>query len=328
MSTFVCLVSFNFYSLVKIRQEMNNKCYFASANTGSGFFNCFGSIREDNGIQYILKGASGCGKSTIMKKMASRFISMGGEVEYFYCSSDPQSLDGVRMVGSGISIVDGTAPHAIECEFPGLTHKLVDLGRAIQPGLETAREELFSLAREKKNGYAELYSLLSVSKSILNNNIIQMPLVDVSIDSLCMPESKGSVRHLFLSSIEKDFSETNSYSNVYFIDANYRSANELFHKAEKISLEKCLSIVCIHNTINPDYYDALYVPESDTLYRAVPVSDSKLCSSVVKSAERLAQNRGFHMGIERIYHEFIDFSIINDITMSLFAELDCSHTMI
>lgn len=303
---------------------MNDKYYFASANTGRGFFNCFDSIGEKYGMQYILKGAPGCGKSTVMRKIASRFISMGGNVEYFYCSSDPQSLDGVSLTGSGISIVDGTAPHAIECEFAGLTHKLVDLGKAIQPGLETAREELFSLARKKKDGYAELYGLLSASKEIMNQNIIQMPLEDVPLDSLCMPESKGSVRHLFLSSIEKDFFEENSYSNVHFVDANYRSADALFHKAEKMALEKGLSMVCIHNTVNPDCFDALYIPESDTIYRAVPVSDTNLDNSVSKAAQRLAQNRGFHLEIERIYHNFTDYSIINDITLSLFAEcLSC-----
>lgn len=304
-------------------KEMSDKCYFASANTGNGFFNCFESIEEKNGIQYILKGAPGSGKSTIMRKMASRFISMGGQVEYFYCSSDSRSLDGVRLIGTGISIVDGTAPHAIECVFPGLTHKLVDLGKAIQPGLETARGELFSLALKKKDGYVELYGLLSASKDILNHNIIQMPLSDMPVDSLCMPESKGNVRHLFLSSIEKDFSETNSYSSVHFIDANYRSANALFHKAEKIALEKGLSMVCIHNTVNPDCFDALYIPESDILYRAVPVSDPQLDSSIARSVERLAQNRGFHLEIERIYHGFTDYNIINDITLSLLSEVGC-----
>ena len=167
-------------------------------------------------------------------------------------------------------------------------------------------------------------AITDASKEIMNQNIIQMPLEDVPLDSLCMPESKGSVRHLFLSSIEKDFFEENSYSNEHFVDANYRSADALFHKAEKMALEKGLSMVCIHNTVNPDCFDALYIPESDTIYRAVPVSDTNLDNSVSKAAQRLAQNRGFHLEIERIYHNFTDYSIINDITLSLFAEcLSC-----
>jgi len=301
---------------------MEDKSYFASANTGSGFINCFDSIGVGDGMQYILKGAPGCGKNTIMRKLAGRYISVDGKVESFYCSSDPNSLDGVRFIGTGISIVDGTAPHVTEAVFPGLTHKIIDLGRAVLPGIERYRGELFSLAHKKKEGYEVLYRLMSASKEILKNDIMEMPMSDLSIDSLCLPEHSGVVRHLFLSSLEKDFTESNSYSNLVYIDANYRSADALFHKAEASSIERGLSAICLLNTVNPEFYDAFYIPDSDTLYKAVPVSDPILVSLTARAAEKLAQNRGLHLKMESIYHEFVDFEIINDITNSLVAETD------
>jgi len=301
---------------------MKNKDYFASANTGNGFVNCFDSIDVEKGMQFILKGAPGCGKNTIMRKVASRYISMGGDIESFYCSSDPESLDGVRLIGSGISIVDGTAPHVIEAEFPGLTHKIVDLGKAVRPGIEEVRRELFSLACKKKDGYAALYRLLSASKELMHYDIMEMPLSDLPIASLSLSERRGDVRRLFLSSLEKDFYETNSYTNVVCINANYRSADALFHKAEALSIEKGLSLVCIPSTVAPDFYDAVYVPDSDTLYKAVPVSDPVLDDFAARAANKLAENRGFHLEIEKIYSEYVDYEMINEIALSLFVTAD------
>ena len=77
---------------------MKTHKYLASANTSLGFKNCFNSINTTkNAFTYILKGGPGTGKSTLMKKIGKYFEDKGLFVEYFYCSSDANSLDGVRI---------------------------------------------------------------------------------------------------------------------------------------------------------------------------------------------------------------------------------------
>ena len=97
--------------------------YFAAANSAHGFVSWFDDIfaPETLGRTYILKGGSGTGKSTLMKRAAARCEEAGGEVERFRCSSDAASLDGVilRLGGDSAAILDGTAPHLRDPRYPG-----------------------------------------------------------------------------------------------------------------------------------------------------------------------------------------------------------------
>ena len=74
-----------------------NNGYFAAANTRGGFVSFFDKIfsEDECGRTYILKGGPGVGKSTFMKKLAKLSEDKGYTCEYFYCSSDPSSLDGI-----------------------------------------------------------------------------------------------------------------------------------------------------------------------------------------------------------------------------------------
>jgi len=86
------------------------KCarFFLGANTPSGFVSHFPNCYDNAGKVFILKGTPGSGKSTMMKHIAERFSV---EHELIYCSSDPDSLDGIIFTNEKICILDGTAPH-------------------------------------------------------------------------------------------------------------------------------------------------------------------------------------------------------------------------
>lgn len=297
------------------------KSFFASANTGKGFVNQFNAIDSGNGFQYILKGAPGCGKNSLMRKIAERYSSRDVHIEYFYCSSDPDSLDGVRIVEPDISVVDGTAPHVTECRFDGLTHKIVNMGAAVLPGLEAVREELIFHETEKKRGYALLYKYLSSALSLMDADLMKMPVKDIPADTVRLPESAGHVRHTFLSSVERDLTGANVWSEVIMMDMNARSADSLFHRIEDICATKGLSLTCILNTIDPNVYDAIYIAETDTLYKAVPVSDPILDELGKRAAEQLATNRRHHLGMEKAYHGYINYEVVNSISESLLSEL-------
>ena len=89
--------------------------FFLGANSARGFVSFYDDLidlKTANGV-YILKGCPGCGKSSLMKKVASAAESKSIKVERIYCSSDPDSLDGIVLPELGKAIVDGTAPHVV-----------------------------------------------------------------------------------------------------------------------------------------------------------------------------------------------------------------------
>ncbi len=138
--------------------------YFAAANTADGFVSRFNDIFDPRTLErtYIIKGGSGTGKSTLMKKAASRATQKGGECEYYYCSSDPTSLDGVIMTlsdGRRLAMLDGTAPHVHDPKFPGAAEEIVNLGEYWNDEiLKKQREKISSLGEKKSQLFNEAYS--------------------------------------------------------------------------------------------------------------------------------------------------------------------------
>ena len=88
--------------------------YFLGANSPAGFYSLYDHLipPETARAVYILKGGPGCGKSTLMRRVAGRMEAAGLEVEYILCSGDPDSLDAILIPEKQVAIVDGTAPHA------------------------------------------------------------------------------------------------------------------------------------------------------------------------------------------------------------------------
>lgn len=145
-------------------------CYFAGANTEQGFCGCFAEIPkgyEENKHTIILKGGPGCGKSTLMKRIAEAADQRGMQCERYYCSGDPDSLDAVWIPDKNRLILDGTAPHAVEPEAIGVVEEIVNLGEWIRTEELTAqKKEITALVREKKRYYEQAYAMLKAAGSI------------------------------------------------------------------------------------------------------------------------------------------------------------------
>ena len=99
-------------------QERVKQAYFAAANSARGFISyyasCFGG--EDVRRVYIVKGGPGTGKSRFLGDVANAARAQEYEVSYYYCSSDPLSLDGIVLSHprkGKIALLDGTPPHAV-----------------------------------------------------------------------------------------------------------------------------------------------------------------------------------------------------------------------
>lgn len=138
--------------------------YFGGANSARGFVNYLGTITKDVERLYILKGGSGCGKNSLMAKVAAAAEQRGEAVERIYCASDPQSLDGVLLRGRGVGVIDGTAPHEMSPRLVGVQDNLVDLGEYWSV---TALREQGDIIRQasarKAECYERGYSLLAAA---------------------------------------------------------------------------------------------------------------------------------------------------------------------
>ena len=68
--------------------------FFLGATTPAGFKGYFEPLRREPGMQmYLIKSGPGCGKSTLMKRLARAAEQRGELAQRIHCASDPDSLD-------------------------------------------------------------------------------------------------------------------------------------------------------------------------------------------------------------------------------------------
>ena len=102
--------------------------FFLGATTPAGFKGYFEPLRREPGMQMVLiKSGPGCGKSTLMKRLARAAQDKGEPIQRIHCASDPDSLDGVIFLDKRAAIVDATAPHVLEPDAPGAEEQVVSL---------------------------------------------------------------------------------------------------------------------------------------------------------------------------------------------------------
>lgn len=143
--------------------------YFAASNSSGGFVNYFPQIFGDGTCQqlFVIKGGPGTGKSSFMRKMGALAEQRGYAVTYYFCSSDPASLDGILIDGLAVGFVDGTAPHVWEPASVGAFEQIVNLGAFWDRNvLAQNRLQIESLAGKKGECYKRAYRYLSAYGAI------------------------------------------------------------------------------------------------------------------------------------------------------------------
>ncbi|MFO1442311.1 PRK06851 family protein [Bacillus sp. Bva_UNVM-123] len=135
------------------------KNYYAGGNTARGFYSLFESNLQGLERIFILKGGPGTGKSSLMKAIGSEWVSKGYDLEYIHCSSDNDSIDGVIIPALKVGIVDGTAPHVIEPEAPGVTEEYVNLGEAWDSkALASKKKEILQFNEQISRSFTAAYA--------------------------------------------------------------------------------------------------------------------------------------------------------------------------
>ena len=106
--------------------------FFMGTNTADGYYSLFPELfdRKDGWTVYLIKGGPGTGKSGLMKRVAQEAQRRSLIVQRVFCSSDPKSLDAVRIPALKVCLLDATAPHTLDPVYPGAVETIVNLGEA------------------------------------------------------------------------------------------------------------------------------------------------------------------------------------------------------
>ena len=144
------------------------QCFLAS-NSCEGFTNYLPTALAVSPVDrlFIIKGGPGTGKSHFMRVVARRARERGYAVTEYLCSSDPASLDGLRLSKEGtptLGFWDGTPPHALDPILPGAMDEIINLGVFWDAtALGAQREAISALGQKKGLAYAKAYSALAAA---------------------------------------------------------------------------------------------------------------------------------------------------------------------
>lgn len=117
-----------------------------------------------------------------MKKIAAEFEPTE-DVTRFYCSSDPASLDAIVLHTSKAIICDGTAPHVMECSYPGVCQKIINLGEYWdEEKLKAFKSEIIEVTDKNK-------SLLARSKGLPLPCLTFASIPTIAVKAVCWRKS-------------------------------------------------------------------------------------------------------------------------------------------
>ena len=255
--------------------------FFAASNSGRGFKNYYEQVFGRADRIFVVMGGPGTGKSRFMRDVAEHAVTAGWAAEYYYCSSDPATLDGVllKKQESLVAIIDGTPPHPWVPTLPGVREEIVNLGAFWNSEkLMAAGEEIRALAEKRAGLWRMVYRWLA--------GCLDMCEVIKSVGAACcdlsalragaeailagVPDGeKWSVRLALISSVGMAgsvFSEDfiNKASTLFVIKDRYMTSHMLLDEVFRLAEVKRLSVMVSYDPVDADRADGLFIEDSKT----------------------------------------------------------------
>ena len=266
----------------KLRHTGEN-AYFAASNSRDGFHSyyehCF---RGQVDRLYCIKGGPGTGKSTLMRSVARVGERNGYHVDYYYCSSDPTSLDAVLLFGErgSVGLIDATAPHAFEPSLPGVAEEIIDLGQFWDSArLKTHRDEIEEWNRQKSCGYRAAYRHLSGAGEVSDAlRDMMVPCLDELRVQRCaarllrgVPEGQGRRRVALCDSVGlAGCVRLDTYlrqsERLCLIEDYHDSAYALTARLAALAQARSLDVRISYHPVLPDRIDALLLASERTAF--------------------------------------------------------------
>lgn len=337
------------------------KKYFAAANTYKGFVSYFDTVFDPAKYSriYVLKGGPGTGKSSFMKKAARVFGEKNYRIEEIYCSSDPNSLDGVIIENQGkkIAIIDGTAPHEIDAKIPGAKDELIDLGVGWDKDWLMARgDEITDIAKEKSGAYKTAYQYLALAGK--SHEIIRSCYMAFFSKVQAKDKAESVLKDISWSDMyaysTRLISSFGRFGDHQIDDAFDTNTNLISVRGDKYSVDLFLDC-CYKNlkyknaryihlpcALDPTVTDALYLPDNNIAitrsksgeidadeFVTIPLTDQEkikkakqIHMEALEEAKRwFAIASDLHFRLEEIYGQAMNFEIIDRIVDKKIIEI-------
>lgn len=286
--------------------------FFPGGNTCYGFHSFYDHIVSSEAkMKIILKGGPGVGKSSLMKYLGEKFHRLNIDIEYHWCSSDPDSLDALCLTGKDICVLDGTSPHVVDPRFPGAVDEIVNLGEFLDlEKLRKYQKSIIHLHNVIADYFKLAYLRLQESNFVLKewqsyyNNTVDKMTQNRNILNFCemlelKPQAnRPKLRHLFASAITPNGIVHHCYSlldksySLYAVKGSPGSSYKLlfYYLLNYIKVNNIYAEV-FHNPFDPNEVDIILIPEKN-----IAVID--LSSYIVDYKTSL---NGVH------YKQFLDF---------------------
>lgn len=148
------------------------KYLFPGNNTPKGFISHYHEGLRGMQQIFILKGGPGVGKSTLMRKIGTAMLERGYDVEFWQCSSDNDSIDGVIIPAISAAIIDGTSPHIVDPRYPGAVEEIVNLGNHWnRMQLRSEKKDIIELTDSISEHFTACYAQLAKAGSLIESQM-------------------------------------------------------------------------------------------------------------------------------------------------------------
>lgn len=141
--------------------------FYANGITSQGFYSLYQSSIKDLERVFILKGAPGTGKSSLVKDVADILLENGLDLELIHSPKDNNSLDGVLIPKLKLGIVIGNPPFVIDPRYPGVVEETILFDDSLDlKTLAEHKHEIISLVDKIDNTYQKSLDHFAQAKNI------------------------------------------------------------------------------------------------------------------------------------------------------------------
>lgn len=330
------------------------KHLFAGAITMEGFQNLYGNIlnREKAKNFFVIKGGSGVGKSSLLKRIA-KYYSKIYSIEYYHCSGDIDSLDGIYISDIETALIDGTSPHIVDPKYVKCNDYEIDLACCIDDSnISKVKDNILCLMKRKEKMYKSIFSLtnilgqiylenLNIFKDSFDENYIILKAKN-ALDKI-EPQENFKKRTLFnraitangITSLRCEYEE-----NVVFINAPIYLANLFIDKIKKFAEINNYNYSLYLSPYSINIYEGIVV--ENTIFTTNPcaisqnysivdliVEDVKYLSKEQEMFEnlivsKLNEVKKVHLDIEKRYSPLVNFNKIDFIFDDIIRRINSS----
>lgn len=354
---------------LKERVKDMTKHMFAGANTPIGFVDFFDNIMplEKAKKRYYLKGSSGSGKSTFIKKISEEFEALKIDMEKFHCANDIDSLDALSVGSKGLCILDATQPHSRDPEIPIAIDRIIDFAKFIdKQKIDPYVDEIKSLLKAKKHLNEKVSAYLAAVGSIYlaDNGAYKAALKKHYLNELLQKWLKlldiekthsfsGIDRKLFISAITPDgfisFAKNHFEGcKVYGLCGASGFVAHIFLSQLRDKANACgMNTESFYRPFAPEQLEYLHLPEINTAFAILDdhfgydgdvkekidmsncvklkTSEGGDCTLFHKTLKTIINlmysSRTYHIKVEEIYSNAIDFEEVQRFTEKAIYEL-------